>query len=378
MQLSERFLNLLQQQLGSFEAEPAIANLVVYVAQSGDGQAPSLEAIGQWPKAVSSLPPVESDPALRAPSPDRRWYPLQEGTILLGVLRAERFESNQAWPESLDHRLQLTAAALAQFLGMELERSRLFDELTQQREQISLMVHQLRNPLAALRTYAKLLMRKLGPESTHQPLLDGLLTEQDQLNKYISALDQLSQVKLPPPDISTSPLLLPPVNPKASCLSIRALLEPLIDRASATANFQDRKWFGPLDWPTWVDLPRPLEVGAVAEIVANLLENAFRYSSPKSSIGLHLSKEGLCVWDGGSPIPKEEREEIFQKGMRGTSSLELAGSGLGLALGRQLAEQLGSQLQLIIPPKNFDRVLPDQGNAFVLTPPIKALPMKEE
>ena len=38
----------------------------------------------------------------------------------------------------------------------------------QQRLQLNLMVHQLRNPLAALRTYAQLLLRRLGPDSDHR------------------------------------------------------------------------------------------------------------------------------------------------------------------------------------------------------------------
>ncbi len=76
MQLTDRFLDLVKKQLHSFKAESAIEQLVVYVASSSDGQIPTLEAIGQWPINGKALPPVESDVALRAPSPQRRWYPL--------------------------------------------------------------------------------------------------------------------------------------------------------------------------------------------------------------------------------------------------------------------------------------------------------------
>ena len=91
MKLSDRFLNLVQQQLFSFEGENSLQRLVVYVAQARDGQEPSLEVVGQWPSSAKALTSVESAQELRTPSPDRRWYPLQEGSILLGVLRAERF-----------------------------------------------------------------------------------------------------------------------------------------------------------------------------------------------------------------------------------------------------------------------------------------------
>ncbi len=367
MQLSERFLNFVQLQLHSFESEADIQHLVVYIAQSKNGEAPTLEDIGQWPNLGKALPPVESDPELRAPSPERRWYPLQDGSILLGVLRAERFGVDHGWSETLDQHLQAAASALAECLCLELESRRLLDELTRQREQVGLMVHQLRNPLAALRTYAQLLLRKLGPESKHRTLVEGLLSEQEQLNRYISALDEMSEAKLPASNEMSAPLLLPPLLSKGESLTFRSLLTPLIERAAANAHLEGRKWFGPAHWPEWTMKPRAASDGMIAEIVANLLQNAFRYSPTTSSIGLYINEQGLCVWDGGAPILKADRERIFQKGVRGKNIGSLPGSGIGLALGRQLAEQLGGNLQLIIPPLEVDSSLPREGNAFFLT-----------
>ena len=83
---SERFVNLVSQQLSRFEAEEAVQYLVVYVAEARDGKSPSLEAVGHWPDLAKSLPPVEADKELRVPSSYRRWYPLQDGQLLLGVL----------------------------------------------------------------------------------------------------------------------------------------------------------------------------------------------------------------------------------------------------------------------------------------------------
>ncbi len=364
MQLSQRFLGLVQQQLDSFESEKGIKSIVIYIAQTKEGQAPSLQAIGQWPSKGKALPPVEADLEVRSPSPDRRWYPLQEGANLMGVIRAERFSIDESWSKVLDQRLQATAAALAQCLGLEQDRVRLLDELTQQREKVGLMVHQIRNPLAALRTYAQLLLRKIGKDSNHRDLVEGLLTEQDQLNRYLSALDELSQIELPASKSISSPLLLPPVLEKGPAMTVKSLLEPLIARAFATANLQERKWCGPEQWPEWSIEPRDSEDAVIAEIVANLLENAFRYSPISSSVGLFLNNKGICVWDGGSPISNDQRERIFERGIRGKNIKESSGSGIGLALGRQLSEQLGGELKLIVPPCDFDASLPKSGNAF--------------
>ena len=104
----------------------------------------------------------------------------------------------------------------------------------------------------------------------------------------------------------------------------------------------------------------------VAEIVANLMENAFRYSPSGSPLGLLLLHDGLCLWDGGPAIPGEERNRIFERGVRGSSSKDRSGSGLGLALARQLAEERGGSLELASSPDAVDSALPAEGNAFVL------------
>ena len=118
MQLTERFLNFVRQQLISFEADPEIGQLVVYVAQSKSSDSPTFEVVGQLPEFGKVLQPVETDPELRVPSPNRRWYPLQEGSILLGVLRAERIPSSNSWPDSLEQRLQITSSSLAHCLAL--------------------------------------------------------------------------------------------------------------------------------------------------------------------------------------------------------------------------------------------------------------------
>ncbi len=371
MQLSNRFLNLVQQQLFSVSDEASLERLVVYVAQARDGQEPSLEVVGQWPSSSKALSSVESDIELRTPSPHRRWYPLREGSILLGVLRAEVTLTSSAWPNHLDSRLNSLAIGLTNSLSLELDRSRLLRELGDQREQISLMVHQVRNPVAALRTYAQLLLRRLDPESKDLNLVEALLSEQDQLDRYISAFDQIGQSDLPIQSEGVSPLLLPPLLPQSSEITVRKLLEPLISRASATANLQRKQWHGPSSWPVWTEKERPSGDGVVAEIVANLLENAFRYSKEGDSIGLCLMDNRLCVWDSGNPIPSDERDKIFTKGFRGKSALDLSGTGLGLALGLQLAKKIGGSLELVLSPANVDQSLPLKGNAFLLTIPTK-------
>jgi hypothetical protein len=80
----------------------------------------------------------------------------------------------------------------------------------------------------------------------------------------------------------------------------------------------------------------------------------------------------LTVWDGGEAIDADERETIFERGERGRRGLPLPGTGIGLALARDLARGLGGELELVIPPQAVDPSLPKGGNAFRLSLPPQA------
>ena len=81
--------------------------------------------------------------------------------------------------------------------------------------------------------------------------------------------------------------------------------------------------------------------------MANLLENAFKYSQKDSEIGLAVTSKGLCIFDDGKKISKNENEKIFQKGYRGSASKKKDGTGVGLFLARKLAKQIGGELRLL-------------------------------
>ena len=370
--VSESFLSLLRSQLGQFVDCPDVEALVVYVTHPGPGGLPTLIPLGQWPEEARRLVAVGTDSQLRLPAEQRRWLPLRDGSRLLGALQVETRDA--AWSAPLRQRLQGVALCLTEALRMDLDQQRLQRRVEAQEEQLRLLVHQLRNPLTALRTFGHLLLRRVKDDSDSRGLVEGLLAEERQLNKYVDAISALAEPDgVLPAVASPDPLLLPPLlsGPRGEDLS--QLVATLLQRAAATAALQGRQWLGPDALPPWRG-----DGGAVAEILANLLENAFRYSAPESPVGLHHGETAagpcLTVWDGGLPIPEEERERIFQRGERGLHSEGKAGTGLGLALARDLARHLGGNLELFSPPALVDPALPAQGNAFRLTLPAQAEP----
>ena len=89
--------------------------------------------------------------------------------------------------------------------------------------------------------------------------------------------------------------------------------------------------------------------GSVARILRILLDNAVRMTAEGSEIAVELSggdESSISVRDEGPGVPEGEREHIFRRFHRGRETGGKAGFGLGLAIGRELAERMGGELVL--------------------------------
>jgi signal transduction histidine kinase len=89
--------------------------------------------------------------------------------------------------------------------------------------------------------------------------------------------------------------------------------------------------------------------GSVARIVRILVDNAVRLSPAGSEITIELrngDRASISVCDQGPGVANEERDLIFERFMRGRQVTGAPGFGLGLAIGRELAERMGGELVL--------------------------------
>jgi len=103
-----------------------------------------------------------------------------------------------------------------------------------------------------------------------------------------------------------------------------------------------------------------LEVGAtplpirgdrdrIAQVAANLLENAVKYSPDGGLVGVHAGVVGSTarveVSDEGIGVPAEQQGRVFTKFFRGDAEATgIPGSGLGLALSREIVEAHGGTM----------------------------------
>ncbi len=93
--------------------------------------------------------------------------------------------------------------------------------------------------------------------------------------------------------------------------------------------------------------------GALARVLRILLDNALRFSSAGSAVHIYVRRgdrySTLVVRDEGPGVPAEERELIFARFRRGSQTGGRGGFGLGLAIGRELAQRMGGSLSLLNP-----------------------------
>ena len=111
--------------------------------------------------------------------------------------------------------------------------------------------------------------------------------------------------------------------------------------------------------------------GGIARILRILVDNAMRASASDSEIRVRIDRTDhdvrLAVSDDGPGVPAEERERIFERFQRGSVTGSEPGFGLGLAIGRQLAERMGGSLTLAASPVDagatFELQLPSNSPA---------------
>jgi signal transduction histidine kinase len=90
--------------------------------------------------------------------------------------------------------------------------------------------------------------------------------------------------------------------------------------------------------------------GGVARIIRILLDNALRFTPLDTPVEVELSHENgfaeISVTDRGPGVQADEQEAIFERFRRGSAQGNGGGFGLGLAIGRELAERMGGSLAL--------------------------------
>jgi signal transduction histidine kinase len=214
-------------------------------------------------------------------------------------------------------------------------QNRLAQQEEARRAFVATASHELRTPLTSLEGMLELLDEDLNSPSPDvedaRALLARARVQSRRLGRLAADLLDLSRIDAQV-ELRSEPLELGELS--------RAVLAEF---ELATA---DRGVASELDdsaGPVWARA----DPGSVARIVRILLENALRVSPPGGSVTVVLRNgrhAELSVCDEGPGVAPAERELIFERFQRGRDTSGQAGFGLGLAIGRELAERMGGEL----------------------------------
>jgi signal transduction histidine kinase len=190
--------------------------------------------------------------------------------------------------------------------------------------------HDLKTPLALIRMFAETLEMDRVPDEQRRREYYGVLTrESERLSRLIDNVLDFSRIESGRQRYDIAP---GPVEPLVHEV-MESFRHPLHQQGFTTEVTVDP------------DLPDvPLDPDAIKQALANLVDNAMKYSADRRRIRVTARRVGagvvMEVADEGIGIPAPERERIFEKFYRvGRSETQgRRGSGVGLALVKHIVE----------------------------------------
>jgi signal transduction histidine kinase len=199
--------------------------------------------------------------------------------------------------------------------------------------------HELRTPLASLDGTLELLEDDLDPKQLD---LDDARERAVRAREYSLRLSRLATDLLDLSRLDADVVLrAEPVELDEVCRAVAAEFE----RRAHDLNIEIDVSAGMA--PCWAQG----DPGSLARIVRILLDNACGVAPHGTAVQVHTgSLDGdacLTVTDSGPGVPAVERERIFERFQRGSSTGGRSGFGLGLAIGRELAARMGGSLTLL-------------------------------
>jgi signal transduction histidine kinase/ActR/RegA family two-component response regulator len=221
-------------------------------------------------------------------------------------------------------------------------------------EFLATLAHELRNPLAPIRTGLQLLTRPSQDPAQYKSVIAMM---DRQMNHLLRLIDDLLEVSR----ISTGKLIL-----QRERLDLRRVVEMALEACQPLIARSGHR----LD----VSLPDEAvcvdgDLTRLAQSLSNLVNNAAKYTPDGGHIMLRLAREGddavLTVTDSGIGLPPDMIARVFDMFAQVNRSLERSqgGLGIGLALVKSLVSLHGGKVSAASPG-------PGQGSTFTIRLPM--------
>ncbi len=221
---------------------------------------------------------------------------------------------------------------------------------------LAMLSHELRNPLSPMRTGVKVLQHEGATAEQRKRAVKALDRQVTHLARLVDDLLDISRIAQGK------------IRFEKNQVNLAALVHRSVeDFQGVFARRQIALEFRNEAAPLWVEA----DATRLAQVVANLLQNAAKFTDPGGRVTVALAREDdrarLEVRDDGAGMDAATLANLFQPFMRSEGSVRpnATGLGLGLALSRSLVELQGGTMRA-----SSDG--PGQGAAFVVELPLLA------
>jgi signal transduction histidine kinase len=224
--------------------------------------------------------------------------------------------------------------------------------------------HELRTPLAALRTLGEMALDEKNPEAVYRETIAGMLEETARLNQTIESLLLLAKTETLNASAQSAPFSLPELVDE-----ILAVLDVLLEERHIRVR---------QDGATTAVEPVRADRGLIRIALMNVLHNAIKFSPEDSTIGItysHETQDGraqlrVCIQDSGPGIAAGEHARIFERFFTSASprTAMQSGAGLGLSITKLIVDRSDGEVFFEDRASNQGAscciILPSEGSNF--------------
>ncbi len=265
--------------------------------------------------------------AIEAGGDDFLSKPIHRGELLLRIRSLLQFRRMQ---QELANKNQLLMEQRDALLRLQRQK----EELTE------IVVHDLKNPLAAIAANADFLSMAREMNEDTRECAGAIARAADNMLRMVHDILDVSRAEEAGLNLKLEQIDLPELAERAAGLMARRAEERRITLVAETGASGLRLRADP-------DLMR--------RVIENLLDNAIRYTPSGGQVTLALANLGqvlcLSVADGGPGIPEQERARIFEKyaqlERKDDKAQKRFGRGIGLSFVKMVVDAHGGQIRVL-------------------------------